>query len=92
MINIILGYMSSSPSFPTSSSKPPPRTPTKPPYKSHKAFLHDLLQAFGDSDDEAQKDAVDNVATSADLEPGFINYCCQQYLLIKEKALNFWML
>jgi hypothetical protein len=67
--NIILGYTSSSPSFTTCSGKPPPRTPTKPPYKSLKAFLHDLLQAFGDSDDEAQEDTVDKVPTSADLEP-----------------------
>jgi hypothetical protein len=55
--------------FPTRSGKPPPRTPTKPPYKSHKAFLPDLLQAFGDSDDEAQEDAIDDVPKSADLEP-----------------------
>jgi hypothetical protein len=57
-----------SPSFPTCSGKPPPRTPTKPPYKSRKAFLHNLLQAFGDSDEEAQEDAAEEVPTSADLE------------------------
>jgi hypothetical protein len=67
--NIILGYTSSSSSFPTHSSKPPPKTPTKPPYTSHKAFLHNLLQAFGDSDEEAQEDAAEEIPTSADLEP-----------------------
>jgi hypothetical protein len=36
--NVILGYMSSSPSFPTRSGKPPPKSPTKPPYKSRKGF------------------------------------------------------
>jgi hypothetical protein len=52
--NIILGYMTSSPSFPTRSSKPPPKSPpTKPPFSSRKAFLNEMLQAPGDSDEEA---------------------------------------
>jgi hypothetical protein len=48
--NIILGYTSSSPSFPTHSGKPPLRSPSKPPFSSRKAFLNEMLQAFGDSD------------------------------------------
>jgi hypothetical protein len=59
----------SSPSFPTRSGKPPPRSPTKPPFSSRKAFLHEMLQAFGDSDEEAQEDIAEEVPTSADLEP-----------------------
>jgi hypothetical protein len=72
MINIKISFWvtrQSSPSFPTRSGKPPPRTPTKPPYKSCKVFLRDLRQAFGDSNDEAQEDAVDDIPMSADLEP-----------------------
>jgi phage gpG-like protein len=41
--NIILGYTSSSPSFPTRSSKPSPKSPTKPPFSSRKAFLNEML-------------------------------------------------
>jgi hypothetical protein len=36
--NFILGYTSSSPSFPTRSGKPPPKTPTKPPMSHTKHF------------------------------------------------------
>jgi hypothetical protein len=39
--NIILGYTSSSPSFPTRCGKPPPKSPTKPPFSSRKAFLNE---------------------------------------------------
>jgi hypothetical protein len=67
--NIILGYTSSSPSFPTRNGKPPPKIRTKPPYKSCKAFLHDFLQAFGDELEEVQEDTAEEVQMSADLEP-----------------------
>jgi hypothetical protein len=68
--NIILGCTSSSPSFHTrSGSKPPPRSPSKPPFSSRKAFLNEMLQAFGDSDEEDQEDTAEEVPTSADLEP-----------------------
>jgi hypothetical protein len=67
--NIILGYTTSSPSFPTRSGKTPPKSPTKPPLSSRKAFLNKMLQALGDSDDEAQEDTAEEVPTSTDLEP-----------------------
>jgi hypothetical protein len=70
MINLkILGYTTSSPSFPTRDSKTPPKSPTKPPFISRKAFLNEMLQALGDSDDEAQEHTAEEVPTSADLEP-----------------------
>jgi hypothetical protein len=67
--NIILGYTTSSPSFLTCSGKPPPKSPTKPPFSSRKAFLNEMLQALGNSDEEAQGDIAEEVPTSADLEP-----------------------
>jgi hypothetical protein len=65
--NVILGYTSSSPSFPTRSGKPPPRSPSKPPFSSRKTFLHEMIQAFGDSDEEDQEDTAEEVPMSADL-------------------------
>jgi hypothetical protein len=65
--NIILGYTSSSPFFPI--CKPPPKSPTKPPCKSRKAFLHDFIQAFGDELEEVQADTTEEVPISADIEP-----------------------
>jgi hypothetical protein len=67
--NIVLGYTSSSPSFPTRSGKLPPKSPTSPPFSSRKAFLNEMLQVLGDSDKEAQEDTAEEVPTSADLEP-----------------------
>jgi hypothetical protein len=67
--NIILGYTTSSPSFSTHSGKSPPKSPTKPPFSSRKAFLSEMLQAFCGSVDEAQEDAAEEVPTSSDLEP-----------------------
>jgi hypothetical protein len=72
--NIILGYTTSSPSFPTCSGKPPPKSPTKPPFSSCKAVLNEMLQALGDSDEEAQGDIAEEVPTSADVEPDTLSY------------------
>jgi hypothetical protein len=67
--NIILGYTVSSPSFLTCSSKPLPKSTTKPPFSSHKAFLNKMLQELGESDEEVHEDTAEEVPTSADLEP-----------------------
>jgi hypothetical protein len=39
------------------------------PPRSRKAFLNEMLQALGDSDEEAQEDTAEEVPTSADLKP-----------------------
>jgi hypothetical protein len=70
--NIMLGYTSSTPSNPsisTHSGKPPFKYSTKPPNKSWKTYLHDLLEAFSDELEDVQEESADDTPKSADLEP-----------------------
>jgi hypothetical protein len=70
--NIILGYTSSTPSNPsisTRSGKTPSKFSTKPPFKSRKAYLRDILEAFSDELEEIQEESADDTPMSADLEP-----------------------
>jgi hypothetical protein len=66
--NINLGTHHLHPLFPLVAVTPP-KSPTKPPFKSRKAFLHNILQAYGDDGKEAQEYTAEELLTSADLEP-----------------------